>query len=249
MNTNSKKLSCLLALVSFSAGGAFAQRAPSANVIVQDDFGATKKNWAWHGEIASGQFVLTALNAARYGGAQALLKEPFLLPPSASGEAIRIRFKIAGMANATESGKVASEARFFLVPAPLPNPTFADPYASPSALTLLLSASGENDSLRLQLFQKNEQPKGGFGTLLYSAQLPLNSFPLTLDWWLSPSAYKLDMEPKGMSIDGSRQGTMNLGAAWQSELHYVMRAVNVEEGVKTQLRIDDFSISTGKIPE
>lgn len=248
MNTKSPKLSRLLALISCSAAGAFAQSGPVANALVQDDFSGTKANWAWHGEIDAGEFALTALNAARYGGAQALLKEPVLMPLAASGDALRIRFTITGMADVA-AGKLASEARLFLVPAPLPNPTFSDPYAAASALTLLLSASGENDSLRVQLFQKTEQPKGGYGTLLYSAQLPLNSFPLTLDWWLSPSAYKLDMDPRGMSVDGSRQGALNLGAAWQGELHYVMRAVNVEDGVKTQLRIDDFSISTGKIPE
>lgn len=248
MNTNSKKLSRLIALLSLSAYAASAQGGPVANVIAQDDFGGTKANWAWHGEIDAGEFALTALNAARYGGAQALLKEPVLLPPAASGDAINIRFTITGMADVA-GGRLASEARLFLVPAPLPNPTFSDPYAAPSALTLLVSASGDSDSLRLQLFQKTEQPKGGYGTLLYSAQLPLNSFPLTLDWWLSPRAYKLDMEPRGMSVDGSRQGALDLGAVWQGELHYVMRAVNVEDGVKTRLRIDDFSIRTGKIPE
>ena len=249
MNTTSKKLSRTLALMSCLVGTAFAQNAPPANVLVQDDFSATKKNWAWHGEIAGGEFVLTTASPARYAGAQALLREPVLLPLAAGGEAIRIRFKITGLADGGASGKLASEARFFLVPAPLKNPTFADPYADPSALTLLLSASGEKETLHLQLFQKTEQPKGGYGTLLYSVKLPLTSFPLALDWWLSPSDYKLDMEPKGMTVDGSRQGALNLGGAWQGELHYVMRAVNVEDGVKTQLRIDDFSISTGKIPE
>ena len=248
MNTNTKKISWALALMSCLAGTAFTQGAPAANVLVQDDFSATKKNWEWHGEIAGGEFVLTALNAARYGGTQAMLREPVLLPSSAGGEAIRIRFKIAGMADAA-SGKLASEARFFLVPEPLKNPTFADPYSDPSALTLLVFASGESESLQLHLFQKTEHPKGGYGTLLYSVRLPLNSFPLTVDWWLSPSAYKLDMEPKGMTVDGSRQGTLALGPVWGGELRYIMRAVNVQDGVKTQLRIDDFSISTGKIPE
>ncbi len=248
MNTTSKKLSCALALLSCLAGNAYAQGAPAANVIVQDDFSATKKNWSWHGEIAAGEFILNSLNAARYGGAQTLLKEPVLLPPAAGGEALRIRFKIAGITN-TAAGNLASEARFFLVPAPLQNPTFADPFANPSALTLLVSANGVKETIQISLFQKTEQPKGGYGTPLYSATLPLTSFPLTLDWWLSSGAYKLDMEPKGMTVDGSRQGTLTLGATWQGDLHYVMRAVNVEDGVKTQLRIDDFSITTGRIPE
>lgn len=248
MNTTSKKLPRVLALLSCLAGNAFAQSAPAANVLVQDDFSATKKNWSWHGEISGGEFVLNALNAARYGGAQSLLKEPVLLPPAAGGEALRIRFKIAGITDAA-SGKLASEARFFLVPAPLQNPTFADPYSNPSALTLLVSANSEKETIQISLFYKTEQPKGAYGTPLYSATLPLTGFPLTLDWWISRSAYKLDMEPKGMTVDGSRQGTLNLGPVWQGELHYVMRAVNVEDGVKTQLRIDDFSITTGTIPE
>jgi len=248
MNTHSKKLSCTFALMSCLAGVAFSQSAPAANVLVQDDFSATKKNWAWHGEIAAGEFVLTALSAARYGGSQALLKEPVLLPPAAGGEALRIRFKIAGMADVA-AGKLASEARFFLVPAPLNNPTFADPYSNRSALTLLVSAYGENETVQVSLFQKTEQPKGGYGTPLYSATLPLTAFPLTLDWWISRKAYKLDMEPKGMTVDGARQGTVALGAVWEGELNYVMRTVNVADGVKTQLRIDDFSITTGKIPE
>lgn len=249
MNTNFKKLSCLLALISFSAGGVFAQGKPVTNVLVQDDFSASRMNWAWHGEIVNGEFILTALNAARYGGAQALLKAPVLMPLAASGEAIRIRFTIAGLADAVSGKVVSEEARFFLVPAPLTNPTFADPYADPSSLTLLVSTSAEKGVIKISLFHKTEQPKGGFGTPLYSVELPLTGFPLTLDWWLSPGAYKLDMEPKGMTVDGSRRGALNLGAAWQGELHYVMRVVNVENGVKSQLRIDDFSISTGKIPE
>ncbi|HEY9249391.1 MAG TPA: hypothetical protein VIO38_09680 [Rariglobus sp.] len=229
------------------AGTAFAQSAPAANVLVQDDFGATKENWDWHGEIAAGEFVLTALNTARYGGAQALLKEPVLLPAPAGGQALRIRFKIAGLADA--AGKLASEARFFLVPAPLKNPTFADPYSNPSALTLLVSANGEKETMQISLFQKTEQPEGGYGALLYAVKMPLTGFPLTLDWWISRKAYKLDMEPKGMTVDGSRQGTVTLGAVWEGELRYIMRAVNVEEGVKTRLRIDDFSITSGTLPE
>ncbi len=248
MNTNSKKLSCLLALISCLAGTAFVQGAPAAGVLAQDDFGATRKNWEWHGEISDGEFVLTALSAARYAGAQTLLREPVLLPPPTSAEAIRVRFKITGIADAA-SGKLASEARFFLVPEPLKNPTFADPFSNPSALTLLVSANAEKETLQLHLFQKTEQSKGGYGTPLYSASLPLTSFPLTLDWWISRNAYKLDMEPKGMTVDGSRHGTLNLDAVWEGELRYIMRAVNVEEGVKTQLRIDDFSITTGTIPE
>lgn len=249
MNTNSRKLSSVLVLLSCLSGSAFAQGASSANVLVQDDFSATKKNWTWHGEIAGGEFVLTAPSPARYAGAQALLREPILLPPAAGGEALRIRFKITGIADGGASGKLASEARLFLVPAPLKNPTFADPYADPSALTLLVSAYGERETLHLQLFQKTDQPKGGYGNLLYSVKLPLNSFPLTLDWWISPSAYKLDTEPSGMTVDGSRQGGLALGSVWGGELHYIMRAVNVQDGVKTQLRIDDFSITTGIIPE
>lgn len=248
MNTFSKKLSSAIVLLSCLAGTAFAQNAPAANVLVQDDFGATRKNWDWHGEIAGGEFVLTALNAARYGGSQALLKEPVLLPPPAGGEALRIRFKIAGLADAA-AGKVASEARFFLVPAPLSNPTFADPFANPSALTLLVSANSDKETVQISLFQKTEQPKGGYGTPLYSATLPLTGFPLTLDWWISRNAYKLDMEPKAMTVDGSRQGALALGAVWEGELRYIMRAVNVDEGVKTRLRIDDFSITTGILPE
>lgn len=230
------------------AGGAFAQSAPAANVLAQDDFGATRKNWDWHGEISGGEFVLTALSAARYAGVQSLLKDPVLLPPTAGGEALRIRFKIAGMSDAA-AGKLASEARFFLVPAPLQNPTFADPYSNPSALTLLVSANGVKETIQISLFLKTEQPKGGYGTPLYSVTLPLTGFPLTLDWWISRNAYKLDMEPKGMTVDGSRQGPLTLGSVWEGELRYIMRAVNVEEGVKTRLRIDDFSITTGTIPE
>lgn len=249
MNTNFQKLSCLLALLSFSAGGAFAQGKPVANVLVQDNFSASRTNWAWHGEIVNGEFILTAPNAARYGGAQALLKAPVLLPLAASGEATRIRFTITGLADAVSGKVVSEEARFFLVPAPLKNPTFADPYSDPSSLTLLVSTSGEKGTVKISLFHKTEQPKGGFGTPLYSVELPLTAFPVTLDWWLSPGAYKLDTEPKGMTVDGSRQGALNLGAVWQGELHYVMRVINVEEGVKSQLRIDDFSISTGRIPK
>ncbi|MDF3056373.1 MAG: hypothetical protein K0R17_588 [Rariglobus sp.] len=248
MNTASRRLSRALALISCLSGAAFAQGAPAASVLVLDDFSATRKNWDWHGEIAGGEFILTALTAARYGGSQALLKEPVLLPPPAGGEAIRVRFKITGMTDVA-SGKVASEARFFLVPEPLSNPTFADPYSNPSALTLLVSANNEKETIQISLFQKTEQPKGGYGTPLYSATLPLTGFPLTLDWWISRSAYKLDMEPKGMTVDGSRQGSLALGAVWEGDLRYVMRAVNAEEGVKTRLRIDDFSITTGTLPE
>ncbi|GEM_PF-2707483 len=248
MNTIPKKLSFAVALMSCFSASAFAQGTPAANVLVKDDFSATRKNWDWHGEIANGELVMTALNASRYGGTQTLLKEPVVLPPPTGGQAIRIRLKIVDLADAA-SGKVASEARFFLVPDPLSNPTFADPHSNPSALTLLVSANSERETVQVSLFHKTEQPKGGYGMPLYSATLPLTAFPLTLDWWISPRAYKLDLEPKGMTVDGVRQGTLALGAVWEGELRYIMRAVNVNEGVKTRLRIDDFSITTGTISE
>ncbi|MFA6287601.1 MAG: hypothetical protein WC661_09480 [Opitutaceae bacterium] len=221
--------------------------APAAKIIVQDDFLGTRENWSWYGEIAKGEFVLTSPSPAQYAGAQTLLNPPVQLPP-AGGDAVRIRLKIMGISDAGASGKIASEARLFLVPAPLKNPTFADPYSNPSALTVLLGVNGDQQTMQISLFQKTDQTTAGYGTPLYSVRLPLNSFPLTLDWWLARNAYKLDVTPKGQTIDGSRQGVLALGDVWAGDLCYVMRAVNIGAGIRTQLRISEFSITTAPLP-
>lgn len=232
---------CALCLV----GAVIAEGTPAAKVVVRDNFDSydSQANWTWHGDISDGQFVLTAPNQSRYAGSQALLRQVLRLPGPGARETLRIKFKVAKIADLA-GGDTAAEARLFLVPAPLANPTFADPFAEPTALTILVSANGESDVVRVRLFRKTAQTGGGFGIPLYAAALPLSELPIALDWRLSRGAYKLDLEPKGQTIEGARENPDDLGDEWAGDLRFVMRVVNVGEGVRSQLRISDFSITT-----
>lgn len=242
MNTSTKKWAGVLACAMCLVGMETAQGAPADEIVVEDNF-VSKANWDWHGDVSNGEFVLTAPNQTRYAGTQALLRQPLWLPPAGGRGTLRIRFKVTRLSDMA-GGKTAAEARLFLVPAPLVNETFADPFSNPSALTILISANGENDVVRVRLFRKTAQPGGGFGIPLYTASMPLSALPLALDWRLSRESYKLDLEPGGQTVEGARENPDDLGGEWAGDLRFAMRVVNVGEGVRSQLRISDFSVTT-----
>jgi hypothetical protein len=214
-------------------------------LVVGDDFQSGKTQWDWHGDIADGKLVLTSLNDSQYGGSQILLKPEVQIGDS-DKDALHIHLVIDGI---TSDNDGTAEARIFLVPAPLDNPTFADPSSTSSALTLLIGSNATKGTISIALFNRTNSTEPGYGMKLYSATLPVESYPLTVDWYLSRKAYKLNLGKPAQTIDGSRQESWELSAPWNGSLRFVMRIVNITAGAKSALRVSDFSISTGAIPE
>ncbi len=229
------------ALLALGAVPARADDAP----IARDDFQSDMKLWDWHGEIRSGHLVLTSLNDSQYGGSQVLLK-PEVRIGAANEKALHIHLVIDGIQSGAEG---TAEARLFLVPAPLQNPTFADPSATPSALSVIVSSNASKGSISVALYNRTNSTEPGYGTKLYSATLPKDSFPLTVDWYLSAKAYKLNLNKPAQTIDGSRQESWELGAPWDGPLRFVMRIVNITSGAHSELSLSDFSVTNGAIPE
>jgi hypothetical protein len=213
--------------------------------VVSDDFQSGKKLWDWHGDVEGGQLVLTALGDTQYAGSQILLK-PEVRIGATNEDALHFHFVIDGI---TAGADGSAETRLFLVPAPLKNPTFADPSSTPSALSLILSANTAKGTLSISLFNRTNSSEPGYGTKLYAATLPADSFPLTVDWYLSQKAYKLNLGKPAQTVDGSRQESWELGEPWNGELRFVMRIVNITAGAKSELRLSKFSLSTGAMPE
>ncbi|WP_043585781.1 hypothetical protein [Geminisphaera colitermitum] len=249
IRTTGSLAAILLSLLTAAAVPAASAAEPVAEkIIVKDSFNAGRENWEWSGSINQGGLILTAPNAKQWAGAQTLLKTSPTLPAS-EAQALRLHLTIEQLDNAAE-GKTNAEARLFFLPAPLKNPSFADPFGEPDALTLLISANTDRGTLSLNLFRKTGQAKGGYGDKLYEATLPLGSFPLTLDWYLSLTGYKLNLTPKAQSVDGSREGAWTLaGTPLAGQLRYVMRAVNIADNVQSRLRLSDFSLTHTTIPE
>lgn len=243
MQTAFPKFPALLAaaLLSLGAAPSRADETP----IVSDDFQAGKKLWDWHGDVEGGQLVLTALADTQYAGSQIALK-PEVRIGATNEDALHLRLVIDGI---TAGPDGTAEARLFLVPAPLKNPTFADPSSTPNALSLIVSANTAKGSLSISLFNRTNSTEPGYGTKLYSASLPADSFPLSVDWYLSQKAYKLNLGKSAQTVDGSRQESWELGEPWNGELRFVMRIVNITAGAKSELRVSDFSLSSGPIPE
>lgn len=243
MQTALKKIPALLAAALFSLGAA---PSPADEIpIVSDDFQSGKKLWDWHGDVEGGQLVLTSLADTQYAGSQILLK-PEVRIGTTNEDALHLHVVIDGI---TAGADGTAEARLFLVPAPLSNPTFADPSGTPSALSLIVSANAAKGALSISLFKRTNSTEPGYGTKLYSATLPMDSFPLTVDWYLSQKAYKLNLGKPAQTIDGSRQESWELGEPWNGELRFVMRIVNITAGAKSELRLSEFSLSTGAMPE
>lgn len=213
--------------------------------VANDDFQSGKKIWDWHGDIEGGELTLTALADTQYGGSQILLK-PELRIGSTNEDALHLHLVINGI-NAGVEG--TAEARLFLVPAPLSNPTFADPSSNPSALSLIVTSNAAKSVISIALFNRTKSAEPGYGMRLYSATLPADSFPLTVDWYLSSKAYKLKLGKEAQTVDGSRQESWELGEAWSGALRFVMRIVNITAGEKSQLRVSDFAATNGPIPE
>jgi hypothetical protein len=232
----------LAAAVLFSLGSFV--RADDAPLF-KDDFQSGKKLWDWHGDVEGGKLVLTSLADTQYAGSQILLK-PEVRIGATNEDALHLRFVIEGI-HAGADGM--AEARFFLVPAPLSNPTFADPSGAPNALSLIVSANAAKGVVSISLFNRTNSTEPGYGAKLYSATLPADSFPLAVDWFLSQTAYKLSLSKPAQTVDGSRQENWTLGEPWNGELCFVMRIVNISAGVKSELRLSEFSASTGAIPE
>lgn len=243
MQTALKKCSVLLvaALLSLGTSPSHADEIP----IVSDDFQSGKKLWDWHGDVEGGQLILTALADTKYAGSQTVLK-PEVRIGATNDDALHLHLVIDGITSGTDG---TAEARLFLVPAPLKNPTFADPSSNPSALSLIVSANAAKGAISISLFNRTNSTEPGYGTKLYSATLPADSFPLTVDWYLSQRAYKLNLGKPAQTVDGSRQESWELGEPWNGELRFVMRIVNITAGAKSELRLSKFSLSTGAMPE
>ena len=243
MQTALKKIPALLAaaLLSLGTSPTHADETP----IVSDDFQSGKKLWDWHGDVEGGQLVLTALADTQYAGSQIALKSEVRIGAT-NEDALHLHFVIDGI---TPGPDGTAEARLFLVPVPLKNPTFADPSSTPSALSLIVSANTAKGTLSISLFNRTNSTEPGYGTKLYSATLPADSFPLTVDWYLSQQAYQLTLGKPAQTIDGSRQESWELGEPWNGELRFVMRIVNITAGAKSELRLSDFSLSSGIMPE
>lgn len=214
-------------------------------LILKDDFQSGKEHWDWHGDIEGGKLVLTSLAESQYAGSQILLK-PEVKIGASNENALHIRLVIDSI---TAGPDGTAEARLFLVPAPLSNPTFADPSSTPSALTLMVGYNKAKSNISISLFNRTNSTEPGYGIKLYSATLPADSFPLAVDWYLSQTAYKLNLGKPAQTVDGTRQDSWKLGAPWQGNLRWVMRIVNIAGDVKSELRVSDFSISSGPIPE
>jgi len=243
MQTKTIKILGLLTAILCSLGTVLANAEEIP--IVNDDFQSGKKLWDWHGDVEGGELILTSLAETQYAGSQILLK-PEVQIGSTNENALKVHFVINSI---TAGADGTAEARLFLVPSPLSNPTFADPSASPSALSLFVSANAAKGVLAISLFKKTNSTEPGYGSKLYSATLPLDSFPLTVDWYLSQNAYKLNLGKPAQTIDGSRQEAWELGETWNGELRFVMRIVNITAGAKSELRLSDFALSSGAIPE
>lgn len=241
MKIDSKFTAILAAALAWLAIATRASEIP----IVSDDFKSGKEQWDWHGEVGAGELALTSLTEAQYGGSQILLK-PELQIGSATQDALHLRFVIAGI-NAGNDG--IAEARMFLVPSPLENPTFADPSATPNALSLIIAANPGSEVVSVSLFKRSSSTDPGYGAKLYSATLPLDCFPLTVDWYLSQSAYKLSLDKPAQTVEGSKEESWTLEEPWKVELRYIMRIVNITGGAKSELRMSEFAASSGPIPE
>lgn len=239
------RVASLLSMAACCAGQLSAESVP----IIQDDFSVATNEWDWYGDVTEGNFVLTAVNAQQYSGAQALLKSTVTIGAD-NQDALHIHLVVAALQEA-KGGLASAEARLFLTPAPLSNPTFADPYSAPNALTIILYASGEKSMVKVSLYQKSgDVSVPGYGTPVYVAELPLDSFPLTLDWYLTLKGYALLSEPKAQTVEGSRRGFWTLGAQWEGDLRYIMRVVNILPGTApSQLKLDEIEVGNSPLPE
>jgi len=217
--------------------------------IVNDTFDAGRGSWEWAGTVKDRQFVLAAPDAKQWSGGQTLLKDVVQIGGDAGALHLRFTIEAIEIADGAGAAGVNAEVRIFLTPAPLKNPTFADPFSEPSALTLIFSANAAQNTLSIRAYEKTGWTKGGYGwPALYEATAPLDVLPLTLDWHLSKNAYKLAFSKPIQSVDGMRANDWKLGPAWNGELRYIMRVVNLADGAKSQLRLSNFSLSRGPLP-
>lgn len=243
MKTRPKMFVAIVAAALFSLGvvSTHAEDSP----IASDDFQSGKKLWDWYGDVEGGQLTLTALADTQWAGAQTLLK-PVLQIGATNQDALHIHFVINGL---TAGGTGAAEGRLFLVPSPLSNPTFADPTQG-NSLSIIVSANEASGTFAISLCHRApDEEAGSCGTRLFTTALPAGSFPLTVDWYLSQKGYKLSLGKAGETIDGSGLKSLDLGAPWNGELRFVMRVINASAGVKSQLRIGNFSVASGPIPQ
>jgi hypothetical protein len=229
------------ALFSLGAVSTHAEDSP----IASDDFQSGKKLWDWYGDVEGGQLTLTALADTQWAGTQTLLK-PVLQIGATNQDALHIHFVINGL---TAGSAGVAEGRLFLVPSPLSNPTFADPTES-NSLSIIVSANAANGTFVISLCQRvPDDEAGSCGTRLFTTTLPADSFPLAVDWYLSQKGYKLSFGKAGGAVDGSGLKSWELGAPWNGELRFAMRVINASAGVKSQLRIGNFSAASGPIPQ
>ncbi|MFZ2657525.1 MAG: sugar-binding protein [Victivallales bacterium] len=198
-----------------------AEQAVGETMLLKEDFDKPSDRWsASNGKIEDGKLVLRAGGPGRHNGSQFILNGSFQIPDSGN---LKFSWKI-GSIGTVEGKAVDAMLRIFIAPEPLAG--FTEPYGMPDAIVLLLERRGD-DKLDIYLSEKIKSGNG-FGKQLYSASMPVNSFPFTISLTIGKDSYEVNVDKPSDRGTGLRAGSYAAGKSpsFAKGLKSGMRIVN-----------------------
>lgn len=234
----------LLALAWLKMGVGSASAAGWTDVIPlsREDVAGNASAWKQRLRVEEGKVVVEVGSIGRYHGSALTLKQPLKIPQGPD-EYLHIHFKVYGFSEASGKDKFSAATRIYLTPAPA---TTEEPYVQENSLICVIICEKGNGT-KIELFQKINQAKGGFGELLYSGVMPGETWPMGIDLYLSAETYRLtcdqDIEP---SI-GTRSGFHALPRdTWSGDLQFGLRVLNYGTEENVRLLFGDFRVGTAR---
>jgi hypothetical protein len=185
----------------------------------------TGGGWFFSGPkvVTGSQAKLSVGAKGKYSGQLLLLDAPLRIPAT---DTLHIRLKLDGFSDASGGTETGCSGRFFLAPEPLPK--FVEAYSLPNALVLYFDYNGK-DAGGVRLCSKVDG-KDGYGDGLYEGSVPISSFPLTVDLFVTKDTYRIRFDKDVTSSSGAKSGYHKLPAAtWSGDLRFGGRIVNHEE--------------------
>lgn len=231
---HSMKWCILMALAGLTVG--------AQEKIIEENFrDFSKKAFSSNGIQAEKNGFLSVRTDKKNHSEGIVFRKAFSLPPDDSEAKIRWSVTIGKFTDLLKPDSPKSGMRFFIVPEPLPR--HLEFYILPNAIGITASPAIDG-GCRISLNLK-ENSRDGFGRSYYSCRLKQFPVKITLDF--NAKQYRLKFNQEVEPTTGNRSGNWDLsGAVWKSPLHTGARLVNSEDGRKSAIQLDAFSVETVK---
>jgi hypothetical protein len=229
-----------LATIALSAGDSMAAGWSDIVELSRTDYALNASAWQGSLRMEEGKPTLVVGSVGRYHNTGVVLKEHLKIPQGKE-EYLHVHFQIYGFADLALEGQANTGVRIYLTPVPVAG---SDPYIMANVFFCVLSYQ-KGTGTKLDLYQKINHSKGGFGELLYSGMMPEETWPMGIDIYLGPTTYRLTCNQNIEPNMGPRSGYHALPRElWNGDLIFGLRVLNLGTEGNSKLSFGDVRFGT-----